>query len=99
MTSTLSSPTSLAFTEANSVNGIALALQVKVVLSSTLGGVRVRTLVSVPEPDGGAIVTRSDPLTSSVVPLNQLMETFVKSAKAVSTVMLHVNLSGALLPA
>ena len=99
MTSTLPSPTSLAFTEANSVSGIALALQVKVVLSSMLGGDRVRTLVSVPEPDGGEKVTRSVPLTSGVIPLNQLMETFIKSAKAESTVMLHINLRGALLPA
>lgn len=93
------SRTSLAFTEANSVNGIAIALQVKVALSSMLGGVRVRTLVSVPEPDRGEIVTRSVPLESGVTPLNQLMETFVKSAKAGSIVMLQVSLRGALLPA
>ena len=81
------------------MNGIALALQIKVELSSRLGGVRVRTLVSVPEPDGGEIATRSDPLTSNVVPRNQLMETFVKSAKEGSMVMLHISLKGALLPA
>ena len=81
------------------MNGIALALQVKVALSSMIGGVRVRTLVRVPEPDRGEIVTRSVALTSNVVPLYQLTETFVKSANAESIVMLHISVKGALLPA
>lgn len=68
-------------------------------LSSMIGGVRVRTLVSVPEPDRGEIVTRSVALTSNVVPLYQLTETFVKSANAESIVMLHISVKGALLPA
>ena len=96
---TIPSPRLLAVAVLSSADGIAPALQVKVVSSSMLGGDKVRLLVNGDwEPDRGEIVTRSVLFDNGVIPLCQVMETVTELSKAETIVTLHVKMSGALVP-
>ena len=83
--------------------GLALARQVNVVLSATLGGSRVRMLVNDSlEPETEDMVTLASLLDRAVVPLIQetsisLTRTSVSVALLIE--MLQVRVSGTILPA
>ena len=98
------SPCSLAVTKVSALaGGLALALQVKLLLSNVPRGDKVRLLVnSGCKPERGEIVTLLVLLDKGVEPFSQLMSISVTDM-AVSVAelkeMVHVRVRGAVLPA
>ena len=103
MTMVVSSPISLAVMKLSVLAGLALAIQVKVVLSSVLSGSKVRVLVNDGlEPDTAEIVTLASPSNKGVLPFSQvtsvsMIATLVSVAELME--MLQVRVRGAILPA
>ena len=106
MTETAPSPTSLAMTKLDTpVGDLALAWQVKVVLSAVFRGSKVRVLVNDGlEPAIEEMVTLASPLNNRVLPLcvSQVMSV-VDMAMSVSVAelmeMVQVRVRGAIRPA
>ena len=104
MTEVVPSPTSLAMTKlATPVGGLALAWQVKVVLSAILRGTKVRVLVNDGlEPVTEEMVTLESSLDKRVLPLSQVMsisDISISVSVAELMEMVHVRVRGAIRPA
>ena len=102
--SSVSSPISLAMTElATPVGGLALARQVKVVLSAILRGSKVRMLVNDGlEPVTEEMVTLASSLDKRVLPLSQVMsisDISISVSVAELMEMAQVRVRGAIRPA
>ena len=98
------SPISLAMTKlATPVGGLALARQVKVVLSAVLRGSKVRVLVNDGlEPVTEEMVTLESSLDKRVLPLNQVMSILdisISVSVAELMEMVQVRVRGAVRPA
>ena len=98
------SPSSLAVIKLCSpVRGLALALQVKLVLSNVISGDKVRVLINDGmEPERGEIVTRRSLLDKGVVPFSQVMSMVVtETGLSVAGLreMVQVRVRGVVLPA
>lgn len=97
---TFASPSSLSVAAASSWDGVAPALQVKVVFCSRLCGDMVRILVNGDwEPDKEEILTLSVLFNNGVIPLSQVTETVTNPSKAGSMDTLQVKTKGAVVPA
>ena len=102
--SSVSSPVSLAVIKlATPVGGLALAWQVKVVLSAVLKGSKVRVLVNDGlEPVTEEIVTLESSLDKRVLPLSQVMsisDISISVSVAELMEMVQVRVRGAIRPA
>ena len=98
------SPISLAVTKVDTpVEGLALALQVKVVLSAVLRGSKVRELVNDGlEPDTEEMVTLASLFDKCVLPLSQVMsilDVTISLSVAELMEMVQVRVRGAIRPA
>ena len=101
ITKVASSPTSLTVTKLDKpVGDLALALQVKVVLSAVLRGSKVRELVNDGlEPVTEEMVTLASPLDKDVLPLSQAILMVISVSVALLMEMLEVRVRGAIRPA
>ena len=104
ITKAVPSPISLATTKlATPVGGLALAWQVKVVLSAVLRGSKVRVLVNDGlEPVTEEIVTLASSLDKRVLPLNQVIsisDISISVSVAELMEMVQVRVRGAIRPA
>ena len=105
MTEAAPSPISLAMTKlATPVGGLALARQVKVVLSAVLRGSKVRVLVNggLEPPVTGEMVTLASSLDKCVLPLSQVMsisDISISVSVAELMEMVQVRVRGAIRPA
>ena len=103
MREVVSSPISLAVMKLSPLAGLALAMQVKVVLSSVLSGSKVRVPVNDGlEPDTAEIVTLASPSDKRVLPINHMTSvSMIATAVSVAELMemLQVRVRGAILPA
>ena len=105
MTEAAPSPISLAMTKlATPVGGLALARQVKVVLSAVLRGSKVRVLVNggLEPPVTGEMVTLASSLDKRVLPLSQVMsisDISIRVSVAELMEMVQVRVRGAIRPA
>ena len=101
ITESVSTPTSLS--EMNPcwlTSLLALAWQVKVVLSTVLSGFNVRVLVNDGlEPETDQMVTLASLLDKGMLPLNQMAKTETSISVATLMEMEQVRVRGAILPA
>ena len=101
ITKIVSSPVSLTVTKFDKpVGDLALALQMKVVLSAVLRGSKVRVLVNDGlEPVTEEMVTLVSPMDKCVLPLSQMISIVISVSVALLMEMLEVRMRGAVRPA